>query len=92
MTSGGAIKDAEHPHGPRTEPGGISVSDGGSEGSIRLSVIPGEPETSVVCSYEEKEGWQTRLVARGANAERGRFRAFLLAALKHFLGHAGIPP
>jgi serine/threonine protein kinase len=46
-----------------------TTSGGSSEGSIMLTVIPGERETSVVCSYEEQQGWQTRLVVRGPKGE-----------------------
>ncbi len=41
----------------------------GSEGTIMRTVIPGDRETSVVCSYQETKGWQTRLIALGARGE-----------------------
>jgi len=46
-----------------------SGSLAGSEGVIMRTVIPGERETSVVCDYQELKGWQTRLIALGANGE-----------------------
>jgi tRNA A-37 threonylcarbamoyl transferase component Bud32 len=48
---------------------------GGSEGVITLTVIPGEQETSAVCSYEEKDGWQTRLIASGPTGDIEPVRA-----------------
>ncbi len=46
-----------------------SSASTGSEGAVMLTVIPGGRETSVVCSYEGKEGYQTRLVALGAHGQ-----------------------
>jgi hypothetical protein len=39
-----------------------SHSMAGSEGPLMLQVIKGERESSLVCQYQQKAGWQTRLV------------------------------
>jgi hypothetical protein len=46
-----------------------SSNSSGSEGAILCTVIKGERETSLVCSYQEAKGWQTRLIAVGSSGE-----------------------
>ncbi len=45
------------------------ASSGGEAGEIRLSVVAAGEETVVTCHYEQRAGWQTRLIALGPKGE-----------------------
>jgi serine/threonine protein kinase len=46
-----------------------SETQAGALGNIMLSVIASGDETTVACQYDERTGWQTRLIALGPKGE-----------------------